>query len=213
MTAQQPRLTCHGFTLVEVLVSVVIISIGLLGIAKMESVALSGTGVAQQRSVAALAAASLAASMHADRAWWNSAAAPASLTISGTTISNAALATAVDCIAGDAGTSAPCTPAQIAAFDLQQWAAGVNGTGSSAPKYNNPGQPGGTPAPLPMSASLPYQVTTMTCTTSATAATSCTVRIAWGEAVVAANSQGTFAGAASAAAGFNVPTYTLYVQP
>jgi len=205
----------RGFTLVEVLVSVVIIGIGLLGIAKMESVALSSTGVAQQRSIAALAAASLAASMHADRAYWNSSAVPASFTISGTTISNTTLATAVDCISGDAGTSAPCTPAQIAAFDIQQWATNVNGTGSGAPKYNNPSQPNGTPTPLSMSAELPYQVTTVTCTTSTTAATSCTIQISWGENVVAMNSQGTNASAASAASavGFNVPTYTLYVQP
>ena len=164
-----------GFTLVEVLVSLVIISIGLLGIAKMEAVALSGTGVAQQRSIAAIEAASLAASMHADRAYWNSAAAPTSFTISGTTISNSTLATAVDCVYGDAGTSAPCSPTLTAAYDLQQWAKNVNG----APSYNDPSKPASTPSPLPLNPALPYQVTTVTCTISTTAATSCTIQIAW----------------------------------
>ena len=202
-----------GFTLIEVLVSVVIISIGLLGIAKMETVALSSTGVAQQRSIAAMEAASLAASMHGDRAYWNSTSVPSSFTISGTTISNTTLATAVDCISGDAGNSAPCTPAQIAAFDLQKWANNVNGS----PTYNNPAKPNGTPSPITLNPALPYQVTTVTCSTSATVATSCTIQIAWGENAVALNAQGINASAASTASGvgssFNVPTYTLYVQP
>jgi type IV pilus assembly protein PilV len=198
-----------GFTLIEVLVSVVIISIGLLGIAKMESVALSSTGVAQQRSIAAMEAASLAASMHGDRVYWDSAAAPSSFTITGTAISNTTLATTVDCVSGDTGNSAPCTPAELAAYDLQQWAKNVNG----APSYNNPSKPNGTPSPLPLSPALPFQVTTVACTTSVTAATSCTIQIAWGENAVALNTQGANASAASAASGFNVPTYTLYVQP
>ena len=202
-----------GFTLVEVLVAVVLISIGLLGIAKMESVALSSTGVAQQRSIAAMEAASLAASLHADRSYWNSAAVPASLTISGTTISDATLATPVNCIAGLSTAPPPCTPAQTAAFDLQRWAANVNGSGASAPSYNNPGRIDGTPSPLPLAPALPYQVTTIACTTSAAAATSCTIQISWGENTVAVNAQGAYASAAAAVSGFNVPTYTLYVQP
>jgi type IV pilus assembly protein PilV len=205
------RQRSHGFTLIEVLVSVVIIAIGLLGIAKMEAVALSSTGVAQQRSIAAMEAASLAAAMHADREYWNSGAAPALTTISGTTITPTSLATAVNCISGATGSSAPCTPAKVAAFDLQRWANNVGGS----PSYNNPG--GLYAAPMTLAPALPTQVTTIACTTAVTTAISCTIQITWGETTVAANAQGSNASAASmasgASAGFNIPTYTLYVQP
>ena len=207
--ATPPR--SRGFTLVEVLVSVVIIGIGLLGIAKMESVALSSTGVAQQRSIAAIEAASLAAAMHADRAYWNSGAAPALTTISGTTITPSVLASTVNCVSGATGSSAPCTPVQVAAFDVNQWANAVSGS----PSYNNPG--GLYASPMTLAAALPTQVTTIACSTAVTTAISCTIQISWGENAVAANAQGVNASAAAtasgASSGFNVPTYTLYVQP
>jgi type IV pilus assembly protein PilV len=63
---QKPR----GFSLVEVLVSIVVISIGLLGVAKIQALALSSTGTGRMRAMAAFAAASLAATMHADRQYW-----------------------------------------------------------------------------------------------------------------------------------------------
>jgi type IV pilus assembly protein PilV len=208
------RITAHsaGFTLVEVLVAVVIIGIGLLGIAKMESVALGSTGVAQQRSIAALEAASLAAAMHANRGFWGAGVAPATVTISGTTITQSTgtgLSTVGNCVVGASGSSAPCTPTQVAAGDLQQWATDVNGN----PSYSNPSGPSGTPTPLPLSPALPFQVTTITCTTLVAVPISCTIQIVWNETTVAANAQGTNASAASAVNGFNVPTYTLYVQP
>jgi type IV pilus assembly protein PilV len=202
-----------GFTLVEVLVAVIIIGIGLLGIAKMESVALGSTGVAQQRSIAALEAASLAGAMHANRGFWGIGLAPATITITNTAITQSGggnLSTAVNCTVGVGGNAAPCTPTQVAAADLQQWAADVNG----APSYSNPSGPAGTPTPLPLSPALPYQVTTIACSQSVVGApVTCTIKIVWTENTVAANSQGNNASAASAATGFNVPTYTLYVEP
>ncbi len=198
-----------GFTLVEVLVAVVIIAIGLLGIAKMESVALGSTGVAQQRSIAAIEAASLAAAMHANRAYWGSGLAPATITITNTTITQSTgtgLSTATVCLSGATGSNAPCTPTQTAAYDLQQWANDVNGT----PSYNNPG---GTPSPISLSPVLPYQVTVIACSQTINTAVTCTIQMSWGENSVAVNSQGNYASAASAASGYNVPTYTLYVEP
>ena len=60
----------RGFTLLEVMVALVVTSIGLLGIAKLQALAYASTGSASVRSLVALQAAGLAASMHADRGYW-----------------------------------------------------------------------------------------------------------------------------------------------
>src|SRR3981189_1478832 len=95
------QMKSRGFSLVEVMGALIIVSVGLLGIAKMQALALSSTGTARLRSLAALEAASLAASMHADRAYWAAGATAAPITITGTstgpTISDATLATIKSC--------------------------------------------------------------------------------------------------------------------
>ncbi len=64
----------QGFSLVEVMVALVVLSIGLLGIAKMQALSLSSTTIASMRSLAALEASSLAAAMHENRGYWATAA-------------------------------------------------------------------------------------------------------------------------------------------
>ncbi len=107
----------RGFSLVEVMVALVVCAIGLLGLAKMESLALSSTGVASSRSLAAIQASSLASAMHANRAYWGAGRAPAITTVDASSTNN--FSTAVDCYT--AGT-ASCTPDQMAYFDLKRWA-------------------------------------------------------------------------------------------
>ena len=69
--AQHPNpYRTQGFSLIEVMVAVVVICIGLLGIAKMQAMALSNTNMSRQRSLAAIEAASIAASMHSNRQYW-----------------------------------------------------------------------------------------------------------------------------------------------
>jgi type IV pilus assembly protein PilV len=183
MTRRTAPRRAHGFSLVEVLVSVVVIAIGLLGVAKMQALAFSTTGVASMRSLAALEASSLAASMHADRAYWAAGGVvPPVITVTGTTISDANLATATDCTTAS-GTNPPdCTPATVAAYDLQQWAQAVN-------------------------ALLPNPVSTITCTNVVGTPINCTIQILWAEKAVAVNQQGTNSAAMQA------PTYVLYVEP
>jgi type IV pilus assembly protein PilV len=177
------RAAASGFTLIEVMVALIVTAIGLLGIAKMQALAYASTSTASVRSLAAIQAASLAATMHANRAYWATGLAPVAVTITGTSISDATLngaAAAVNyCKVGGAGV--PCTPDTLAAFDLHTWANALN-------------------AMLPTS----IPITVITCPISAPI--NCTIQISWTEKTVAINTNG--AGAAMAA-----PTYTLYVEP
>jgi type IV pilus assembly protein PilV len=177
----------RGFSLVEVMVALVVSAVGLLGLAKMESLAVSSTAVASARSIAAIQASSLAAAMHANRGYWSAGVAPAVTTISSTvgsppTISDAGLSSAPpnNCtVPAAAGT---CTPNQMAALDVQQWATGLQTL-------------------------LPGSFSTITCTTVITIPVTCTIQIQWAENAVAANALQTNL------AGLQTPTYVLYVQP
>jgi type IV pilus assembly protein PilV len=182
--SRRPLRSVAGFSLIEVMVALIIISIGLLGIAKLQAVALSSTGTAGKRSLAAVEAASVASAMHADRAYWSLASSAVPTVISGTTIASSpdpALVSGVDCWA-----AAPCTTVQMAAYDLTQWAVSAQ---TIFPSYQ---------ASIlcpPPAASLPN---------------TCTITITWTENTVAANTQGIVPAAGAA---FQTPTYILYVQP
>ena len=67
-----------GFSMIEVLVTVVVVSVALLGVAKMQAASVSNTQVARMRSLGALQAESLASLMHSDAAYWGSTSAPTS---------------------------------------------------------------------------------------------------------------------------------------
>jgi type IV pilus assembly protein PilV len=186
MSMRHPtRARAGGFSLVEVMVALVVVSIGLLGLAKMESLALSSTSVAGSRALAAIQAASMAAAMHANPSYWGAGPAPASTTIyydSGGTlqISDTNLATVKTSPTGclTAGTTS-CTVGQMAAYDVQQWAVALKQV-------------------------LPAPFATIVCNTNGFPVT-CTVTVQWAENAVAGNAQQTVALAA--------PTYTLFVQP
>ncbi|HTV97605.1 MAG TPA: type IV pilus modification protein PilV [Steroidobacteraceae bacterium] len=175
---------CRGFSLVEVMVALVITSIGLLGLAKMESLALSSTGVASGRSIAAIQASSLAATMHANRGYWASAALASTTVqvVNGVvTIQDPVLSSVVPNNCSVPGTTA-CTVDQMAAYDVQQWAAALG-------------------------ALLPASLSTITCTQVVTSPITCTITIQWAENAVALNAQQTQMSA------LQPPTYTLNVQP
>lgn len=59
-----------GFTLIEVLVSVVVIAIGLLGIASLQASAIKSTTTASMRSIAAINVQTLVAKMRANNSFW-----------------------------------------------------------------------------------------------------------------------------------------------
>lgn len=179
----------RGFTLIEVLVALVVTGIGLLGIAKIQALAYANTGSASVRSLVAIQASGLAAIMHANRAYW-SGLAPSPLTITGTTISDLTLNTtatgASDCNLTGSTVPLPCTPALLAAYDLHNWANGINAL-----------IPGANPT------------TTITCQSIPV---NCAIQIQWNEKSVALNAQSA-AGTTAGLTGTFAPTYILYVEP
>jgi type IV pilus assembly protein PilV len=178
------RAAVAGFGLIEVMISLVIIAVGLLGIEKMEALAYASTGIASGRAIAAIEAESLAAEMHANRAFWAAGAAPAYFYVSGVTVtdptSTVNVAGAACSTASGATNPAACTPAIMAAFDVEQWAAALQ-------------------------ALLPNDGAYVTCTTSVITPVNCTITVSWAENNVSINAQGTIAQ--------NSPSYTLYVEP
>jgi type IV pilus assembly protein PilV len=109
----------RGFSLVEVLVALVVVSVGLLGLAKMEALSLSSTSVAGVRSITAGQAANLAAMMHANQDFWQT---PIVYPLTTITSSSNPYAGATACtVAG----SSSCTPTQMANADLNLWAQGL----------------------------------------------------------------------------------------
>jgi len=117
-----PRRTLCGVSLIEVLIALVVISIGLLGVAKMQALAIASTRVSSVRSLIAIEAASLASAMHANgglKGYWGTAAASLQVTVTGNAITSstdsALTAATTDC------TSAVCVGAPMAAYDLRTW--------------------------------------------------------------------------------------------
>jgi type IV pilus assembly protein PilV len=147
------------------MVALVVLSVGLLGIAKMHALAYASTSTASLRSLASIEAASLASMMRANRAYWATGLAPPLITIDGTAISDATLAnTAASASYCMKGPTAPCSPATLAAYDLHRWGAAL-------------------------AALLPGPTSVISCPV-VTPPISCTIRIDWTEKVVSVNSQG-----------------------
>jgi type IV pilus assembly protein PilV len=166
------RNTQRGFSMIEVMVTLVIVTLGLLGVSKLQAASVSNTQVSRVRSLLSLQAGSLAAAMHANPAFWASGAAPGNFDVAGGTVTestgvlNATLADGV-CVGNDA---TACSPATIAALDVQVWARNLN-------------------------AQLPTYSGTVTCT--ATVPVNCQINLTWSEKYIATNkstAQGTQTG-------------------
>ena len=173
----------RGFSLVEVMVALIIISVGMLGIAKLEALALSSTAISRTRALAALEASSMAAAMRADRDYW--AVAPAATTSVDTTTnpgtftsSDAALQTAATTPPNCVGSS--CTPVNMAGYDLSNWGSDLAGV-------------------------LPGAQASIACNL-VNAAEACSITLKWQENTVNANSQET-------GTSFQSQTYQLVVEP
>jgi type IV pilus assembly protein PilV len=107
----------RGFTLVEALISVLIMSIGLLGVAALQTSSLGSSHTASQRSQATLSAGDIADRMRANRI--------AASTTAGANYGNTAAADNGCRVThyGHLHVANVCTPTQLAADDLFDWGA------------------------------------------------------------------------------------------
>jgi type IV pilus assembly protein PilV len=181
----RPRTRRNGFSLVEVMVALIVMSVGLLGVAKMQALALSNTTSARTRSLVALEAASLASTMRADRNYWANVTADPNVTFSKGVI------TADDGALKAAGAACPCTPQQIAYQDLSDWLTDLD-LQVASPQ-------GG------------ISCTTVPVAAPPTAPVTCTISLNWSENLIAANAQQ--AAQIKAAGGSESITYQLSVNP
>jgi type IV pilus assembly protein PilV len=184
----------RGFTLIEVLVALVVTAIGLLGIAKIQALVYANTGSASVRSLVAIQASGLAATMHANRAYWAAGSAPSPIVITNATITestntlNTTAPNAADCNLTGSTVTLPCLPPVLAAHDLHTWANAINAL-----------LPGASPT------------TTITCPPN-NPPVNCVIQITWNEKTVSLNAQSA-AGTTTGATGTFAPTYVLYVEP
>ena len=98
----------RGFTIVEALVALVILAVGMLGIASLYVTTLRASGSAASRMQAINLASDLGDRIRANRT-------------AGAAYAGAAAANGTTCI----GAAATCTPAQMAAHDLFVWQAAI----------------------------------------------------------------------------------------
>jgi len=179
----------RGFTLLEVLVAILLVSIGIFGFAKMQALAISSTQVASSRSIVAVQASSLAAAMHGNRKFWGGGTAPTTFTTAGADVtdgSNILTVKGIDCTQTAGSSTAPCAPEKLAAYDVQQWAAH-------------------------MAKLLPDYSSTVTCSNTAGIPVSCVLTIVWKEKYVSASRSTASAPVSFATGGDRF--YTLYIEP
>jgi type IV pilus assembly protein PilV len=216
------RHRAKGFTLTEVLVALIIIAIGTLGIAKMQALALSSTGASRSRALAALEASSLAAAMHANRAYW--AGTPANVTVTtsvGSTGVNppafGSTGTLQTALTNALATAQWCPTSTTMPATLSCYCALANANSCSAHAVNMAANDlydwGSGLASL-----LPTSTASVTCNT-ADAPVDCTITIQWTENAVSINQQEGTAASSNAntaqanTAAFQYVTYSLYVVP
>lgn len=105
----------RGFTLIEVLVSMIILALGLLGLASLQGIALKNNQDAYLFGQANALAYEMSDRIKANKRGWNP---------SGTNVSiptAAQLAAIANCTVGCNSAAASCTTAQMAAFDYCYW--------------------------------------------------------------------------------------------
>ena len=110
-------MNARGFTLIEVLITLLIFSIGLLAVAGLQTISKKANYDALQRTTASLLANDIIERMRANARMLDEYILPAGSEVGGGTLS----APSVLC------TTANCNPTQMAWFDLYQWERALDG--------------------------------------------------------------------------------------
>ena len=173
----------QGFTLIEVLISLLVVAVGLLGIAGVQALSLNNTTIALNRSLAALQADGLAAMMHANQHYWQQSG-----SVPTTKISIPSGQT--DCRQN------ACSSAAMANWDLQVWGSGAAAVGSY-------------PAVVGLNTALPSGNGYIYCLSGPPVV--CTISVTWNENNLGISISNGGTGALDS--GIYTQTYTLVVQP
>lgn len=185
----------RGFSLIEAMVALLVITIGLLGVAGLQALAINNTHRASLRSIAALEASSMAAYLESNTSYWSSQSVTSSVTVvplnglvsfqgvGGSTMTNN-LPTSC--------TTTACTKVQIAAWDLHNWGAELGKqlpAGQGGVQCGNGLSPGTTSIPM-----------------------TCVVTVQWQEKSLSMNAQ-SGSTPTTPAPGTSLGKYSLVVQP
>lgn len=170
--------------MIEVMITLVVISIGLLGVAKLNALSIGNSRISGSRALASIYVGSLSSAMYANARYWQAPATVATGTIklSGSTLSGdgTLAAQTTDC-AFSTSTAPSCSAVQLASHDLRTWGTSLQ--------------------------QLPSGEGRVSCT-NATPVT-CVITVSWAEKYIAGNA----AGATGAAAQTATQTLTAIVQP
>jgi type IV pilus assembly protein PilV len=202
----------RGFSLIEVMISILIISTALLGFAGVQAVSVNNTTVARYHALAAIEVSSLAAAMSANHAYWGVAATASTVCVATTAAGQVfinqvtaptpcpALASSSsgvlsspssNCLASGSGTSVtPCTPLAMAAYDVSTWAAGLTKSGAT------------------QSGAFVQPSASIACAVPGSGPVNCLITLTWQEKNVAINNN-----SAQASAAPITRSYSQVVQP
>jgi len=221
-TTPHRRFAARGFTLVEVMVALIIIGIGMLGIAKMQGLALSSTGASRSRALAAIEASSLAAAMQANRSSSLAAAMQANRSYWSSTGGTVPVAVTVTTSAGTAALASTTASMQTALGSITACGLSMGTTPVSC--YCTPGNAAPCVASINVAASdlydwaqnlanfLPNATASVSCN-PADQPEDCTIYIQWNETAVTVNAQEASAAKSNPNGSTVVVSYSLYVVP
>jgi type IV pilus assembly protein PilV len=175
----------RGFTLIELLITLVIVSVGMLGMAKLQAAAIAESQVSRVRSLMTFQAESLSGIMQANRSYWGATTgtAPHIKVGAGGLTDTAATMKATGTAAKCAAVGTSCDIYEIAFYDATLWANSFN-------------------------AQFPNGTAEVTCTVTANLPTTCDIALNWKEHYVAVN-RSTAAGKSSD----STINMILHVQP